>query len=107
MSDLSSDFHIETVIKGGEIQFVAFFGSAIASYIISQTNDKRRTLTILHTVTEPEFRGRGLARKVFDFTVHYARNNNYKIIPICSYADSIFQKEADLQDVLFKGNKDK
>ena len=37
------------------------------------------------TVVSPELRGQGIAGKLFDAGVKYARGNGYKIVPICSY----------------------
>ena len=37
------------------------------------------------TVVSPELRGQGIAGKLFDAGVKYARENVYKIVPIFSY----------------------
>ena len=37
------------------------------------------------TVVSPELRGQGIAGKLFEAGVKYARENNYKIVPVCSY----------------------
>ncbi|HDI31920.1 MAG TPA: N-acetyltransferase [Thermofilum sp.] len=40
------------------------------------------------TYTPLEYRGRGIARRLMD----YARENGYKIVPVCSYAVAYFRK---------------
>ncbi len=43
------------------------------------------------TVVSPELRGQGIAGKLFDAGVEYARENGYKIVPICSYIVKKFE----------------
>ena len=43
------------------------------------------------TVVFPELRGQGIAGKLFDAGVKYARENGYKIVPICSYIVKKFE----------------
>ena len=53
------------------------------------------------TVVSPELRGQGIAGKLFDAGVEYARENGYKIVPICSYIVKKFEsgKYDDLDDL--------
>ena len=43
------------------------------------------------TVVSPELRGQGIAGKLFDAGVEYARENGYKIVPVCSYIVKKFE----------------
>ena len=43
------------------------------------------------TVVSPELRGQGIAGKWFEAGVEYARENGYKIVPICSYIVKKFE----------------
>ena len=43
------------------------------------------------TVVSPELRGQGIAGKLFEAGVKYARENNYKIMPVCSYIVKKFE----------------
>ena len=43
------------------------------------------------TVVSPKLRGQGIAGKLFDAGVEYARGNGYKIVPICSYIVKKFE----------------
>lgn len=43
-------------------------------------------------VVDEAFRGQGLAKKIMNAGVDYAKNNNYKIIPRCSYVVSAFDR---------------
>ena len=43
------------------------------------------------TVVSSELRGQGIAGKLLDAGVEYARENGYKIVPICSYIVKKFE----------------
>lgn len=57
-------------------------------------------LTVYHTEVAPEAEGKGLAKKMLQAMVDYARSNNLKVIPLCPYVHAQFsrhpQKYADL-----------
>lgn len=55
---------------------------------------------VTHTYTPPEFRGRGIAAKLMEALISYCEKNNMKIYPICSYAISFFEKNAELKHML-------
>ncbi|WP_125719781.1 GNAT family N-acetyltransferase [Flavobacterium ustbae] len=60
-------------------------------------NDK---FIIDHTEVSPEFNGKGVGKKLVMAAVDYARANNVKIIPLCPFAKSVFDKVEDIRDVL-------
>ncbi len=49
-------------------------------------------LSVLHTVVNEKFQGRGIARSLMKEIEIYAKSHELKIIPICSYAAKYFQK---------------
>jgi len=55
---------------------------------------------IEHTIVNPGNEGKGLGKILVKAGVEFARENNYKIVPQCSYAKTIFEKTADFADVL-------
>jgi hypothetical protein len=57
-------------------------------------------LQLISTYTPEEFRGKGLARRLVDYAVEYAANNNLLIEPICSYAVRYFIKNPDKRGLL-------
>lgn len=58
------------------------------------------TIIIDHTIVKEELRGMGLARKLVDRVVEYARAEDIKIIPQCSYAVKVLTSNDEYKDIL-------
>lgn len=58
------------------------------------------SLSLYHTGVNPEQQGRGLGNKLINIIVDYARENNKKIVPVCSFAVRLFEINPKIQDVL-------
>ena len=54
-----------------------------------------------HTEVNEGFNGKGVGKKLVMKAVEYAKNNNLKIIPLCPFAKSVFDKTEEIRDVLF------
>ena len=52
-----------------------------------------------HTEVESEFSGQGVGKKMVMAAVAFAREKNLKIIPLCPYAKSVFDKDPEIADV--------
>lgn len=53
-----------------------------------------------HTQVKEGFEGKGLAKKLVMEGVEYARKKGVKIIPLCPYAKSRFDRDKSIRDVL-------
>lgn len=51
------------------------------------------------TFVDPSLRGQGIARKLLDAFAEYARDNGYKIRPLCSYVVEKFNNEDTYDDL--------
>lgn len=51
------------------------------------------------TETRENLQGKGLASKVLDYVVNYAREHNIKIDPVCPFVEAKFDEIESYQDV--------
>ena len=58
------------------------------------------TLIIDHTEVSDALRGTGAGLKLVMAAVEHARKNQLKIIPLCPFAKSVFDKKEEIRDVL-------
>lgn len=64
---------------------------------------KDGVLNAYHTGVRKELEGQGIAGKLFDDMVSYARKNNYKVLPTCSYILVKFKRNEDgFKDIWFR-----
>lgn len=59
-----------------------------------------KTFIIDHTFVDSSLKGQGIGRKLLDALVEHARKNHLKIIPLCPFAKSVFDKDETIRDVL-------
>lgn len=57
-------------------------------------------LIIDHTDVDEKYKGQGLGRKLLDELVAFVRAKNVKVIPLCPFSKSVFDKDASIRDVL-------
>src|SRR6478736_401923 len=57
---------------------------------------------IEYTEVHPSYGGMGIGKKLVQTAVDFARKHNYKIIPLCPYAKTVFAKTAEYQDLLYQ-----
>jgi uncharacterized protein len=88
--------HSETDSKG---LFEAFENDAIAGNM-SYSKAGEKLIIIDHTEVNPEFKGKLVGYQLLIAAIEYARLNQLKIIPLCPFAKSVFDKKTELRDVL-------
>ena len=94
MSD--SVTHVPAGHKGAFV--VERDGSRLAEMTYSMAGDR---LIIDHTDVSDALRGTGTGGKLVAAAVEWARANGKKILPLCPFAKSVFDKKAEYRDVLF------
>lgn len=62
--------------------------------------DGENKIIVEHTIVEKEYGGKGYAKKLMDKAVHFARENEVKMVPVCSFVVSMFEKDEGIHDVL-------
>ena len=79
--------------ENGEGRFYIVEGdSQLGEMVISISGNN---LTVYHTEVDPSAEGKGLAKKMLDEMVSYARANNLKVIPLCPYVNMQFKRHPD------------
>lgn len=64
-----------------------------------QFEEKDQVWDLTHTVVNPAYGGRGIAKDLLDTVVDEARKNGKKIYPTCSYARKKFDEDEKYRDV--------
>ncbi len=59
-------------------------------------------IIIDHTEVDPAFKGKSVGKQLLYKVVEMAREKNIKILPLCPFANTMFKKLDDIQDVLKK-----
>lgn len=60
------------------------------------------TIIADHTYVSDELRGQGMAGKLVEALTAYAREENVKIVPQCSYVQSKMEKTTEYHDLIAK-----
>jgi uncharacterized protein len=57
-------------------------------------------INLYHTFTHPSLRGKGLAAHVVRAALEFAKENNLKVIPTCSYVQSFIAKNDGYKELV-------
>ncbi|MBL8000041.1 MAG: N-acetyltransferase [Candidatus Kapabacteria bacterium] len=58
------------------------------------------TIIIDHTEVDGSLKGKGIGRQLLNAAVEHVRVNNLRILPLCPFAKSVFDKDPSIRDVL-------
>ena len=78
--------------------FIEENGKRMGEMTFSKAGNTR--IIIDHTEVSDVLKGKGAGKQLVSAAVDYARKNNIKIIPLCPFAKSVFDKVKEFQDVL-------
>ena len=53
-----------------------------------------------HTEVAEELKGQNIGYQLVEAAVEYARQHQFKILPLCPFANAVFKKKPEYQDVL-------
>ncbi len=89
---------IKQIEHGSKGAFVIEEGNErLAELTYSKAGDK--LIIIDHTDVSDKLRGQGAGKQLVMKAVEFARASNIKIIPLCPYARSVFDKTPEIADV--------
>jgi predicted GNAT family acetyltransferase len=57
-------------------------------------------IDLIYAYTPPEIRGKGIAKIVAEFAFNYAKENNLKVIPTCSYVQAFVERNDKYKNLL-------
>lgn len=90
-------FQHQNNTQKGEFFYQSAEGMRLAE--ISYQWQDAQTILADHTWVDDSLRGQGVARQLLDVLVAFARENQLKIVPQCSYVVTMFKREASFADV--------
>jgi predicted GNAT family acetyltransferase len=67
-------------------------------YVEYTMEDKE--INLYHTYTHPALRGKGLAAQVVRAAFEFAKENNLKVIPTCSYVQAFVRKNEQYKELV-------
>ncbi len=67
---------------------------------LTYDNDGENVLIFDHTYVPFNLRGQNIAAKVVRYALEYARENNFKVIPACSYVRVFIEKNKQFKDLV-------
>jgi predicted GNAT family acetyltransferase len=82
---------------GGGAFFIEVDGERLGEQTYRRVDGSH--VVINHTAVDPKLQGRGIARKLLDQAVAWARATGTRIAATCTYAKAQFEKDASIRDV--------
>jgi uncharacterized protein len=62
------------------------------------------SMTVYHTEVDPAHEGKGMAKKLLENMVNYARENTLTVTPLCQYVQAQFRRHPDQYADLWSKN---
>ncbi|WP_079525336.1 GNAT family N-acetyltransferase [Halobacillus hunanensis] len=89
---------MRNILKEGDQFVMREEGNRIAEISVVPSGSDR--LILDHTFVSEAHREEGIGEKLVERVVEFAREENKKIIPLCSFAKSVMEQNKAYQDVL-------
>lgn len=90
---------IKQINEGNKGRFAALDESKQAGAIFYTLAGESKMI-LNHTEVDNAYRGQSIGKRILTYIVEFARENNIKIIPLCPFAKSVFDKTESMRDVL-------
>jgi predicted GNAT family acetyltransferase len=85
-------------IDGKGMFYVGQDGAILAEMVYTMPSPNK--MIIEHTEVDESLSGKGVGLQLLNTAVGYARTHDIKIIPLCTFAKAMFDKNAEMRDVL-------
>lgn len=87
-------------IESGTKGFFGAFDDDKEAGRMSYTFAGETRMILDHTEVDDAYRGKNIGKRILMEVVEYARQNKIKIIPLCPFAKSVFDRMEEIRDVL-------
>jgi uncharacterized protein len=92
LADNMSEIEFDLKPNGRGAFFIAVQGDRFAEMEFGISG---KDLTVYHTTVSDTLKGQGVAAKLLSAMIEYARTNNLKVIPLCSYVSAQFNRHPE------------
>lgn len=58
-------------------------------------------ITVEHTEVDPSLKGKNVGKQLVNAVADWARKEHLKVIPQCTYARAVMQKDPSFNDILY------
>lgn len=90
---------IKQIVSGTKGFFGAYYNGKETGRI-SYTFAGENKMILDHTEVNDAYRGKNIGKKILMNVVRFARENKIKIVPLCPFTKSVFDKIEEIRDVL-------
>jgi predicted GNAT family acetyltransferase len=59
-----------------------------------------KTMQVIRTFVPPELEGQGIAAKMTRVVLEYAKENHFRIVPLCSYTATYIERHPEYKELL-------
>lgn len=89
--------HLQVTHNPGESRFETVVGGypGRLNYIQDGKN-----FVITHVGVHPELRGQGVAARIVEASLNYAKEQSLRVIPMCSYAAAYMRRHPEYADLM-------
>ncbi|MGW4770408.1 GNAT family N-acetyltransferase [Nocardia sp. NPDC004278] len=83
-----------------DTRFEIYLDDTLAGYADYAERDDQKVRDFHHTMTFPEFRGRGVAAQVVEYALNDSRAEGFAIIPTCWYVEKYIADHREYADLV-------
>ena len=83
-----------------DTRFEIYIDDTLAGYADYAERENPKDRDFHHTMTFPEFRGRGVAAQVVEFALDDSRSAGFSVIPTCWYVEKYIAENREYADLV-------
>ena len=95
--------NLQVVHNPSEQRFEAWIDGHLSKLDYMQDG---QNFVITHVGVYPELRGQGIAGKITQVSLEYAKENGFRVIPMCSYAATYIRKHPEYVELTRQRSED-